>query len=198
MANTSSQIVKILIRYFSLLSVISTMKNATIVSITASAFTAIALTGCTLTLDAEKLETEISQGLTDQTGLVATDITCPEDQAIEAGNVFACEATLEGGQTLPIQVTQNDDEGNVNWNADEGLNNLRGLISAEALETQIAQGIVEQLGIETTIDCGGPYRVLLTGESFECTATANDGNGESATVQVTAEDDEGNVAWSLN
>ena len=147
------------------------------------------------TLDDEKLETEISQGLTTQTGLVTTAVTCPEDQTIEAGNVFNCEAALEGGQTLAIQVTQNDDEGNVNWSADEGLANLRGLISSEALETQIAQGIAEQLNIEATIDCGAPYRILLTGETFNCTATNNSGN--SASVEVTAEDDAGNVVWRL-
>ncbi|MEB3225095.1 MAG: DUF4333 domain-containing protein [Synechococcus sp.] len=155
----------------------------------------VVLTGCTFTLDDEKLETEISQGLTNQTGLVVTSIACPEDQAIEAGNVFSCEATLEGGQTLPIQVTQNDDEGNVNWNADEGLSNLRGLISSEKLETQIAQGIAEQLNIEATIDCGAPYRILLTGESFNCNASDNSGN--TASIQVTAEDDAGNVGWKL-
>lgn len=154
---------------------------------------AFSLAACTGTIDASKLETVISEGLLEQTALVTDTVTCPEDQEFAQGDVFFCNVTLEGGQSFDVEVTQEDDQGNVFWSADEGLQSLEGLISNQLLEEQIAQGIQEQLQLTTTVDCGGKYRVALKGETFSCTVTDEDGNSRPA--QIVANDNQGNVSW---
>ncbi|MCM1982729.1 DUF4333 domain-containing protein [Lyngbya confervoides] len=156
---------------------------------------ALTLAACNTTIDDAKVETAISEGIQTQTGLVANTVICPEDQKIEEGNTFTCKVTLEGGQSFDAEVTQTDDEGNIRWDAQKGLESLNGLISNAALEEQIAQGISEQLQVETSADCGGKFRIALTGETFECTVTDVQGNEQR--VQVEAKDDEGNVYWEL-
>ena len=67
-----------------------------------------------LTLDNDKLQQVIANGLQEQAQVTAT-VSCPDDRPIKAGDVFQCQALTEDGTTLTIQVTQTDDSGNVNW-----------------------------------------------------------------------------------
>lgn len=78
--------------------------------------TAAALTGCSAsTLDIDKLESTIATEMQQQLDLPAEPtVTCPDEVEIEAGNVFTCTAELDG-DSVEVQVTQNDDEGNVSW-----------------------------------------------------------------------------------
>ena len=83
----------------------------------ASAAMAVALfVACnsSLTLDNDKLQQVIANGLQEQAQVTAT-VSCPDDRPIKAGDVFQCQALTEDGTTLTIQVTQTDDSGNVNW-----------------------------------------------------------------------------------
>lgn len=78
---------------------------------------AAALTSCstTSTLDIDKLESTIATEMEQQLDLPGTPtITCPDEVEIEAGNVFNCTAEL-AGDSVEVQVTQDDDEGNVSW-----------------------------------------------------------------------------------
>jgi hypothetical protein len=62
------------------------------------------------------------------------------------------------------------------------------------VEQQITAGIMEQLDIEATVVC--PEIMTGTmGTSFECVAT--DFNGDQVIVDVTIEDDQGNVTWEI-
>jgi uncharacterized protein DUF4333 len=73
------------------------------------------LPACTATLDTQKLEDQIAQGLDEQLGTTGTTVDCPDDIEAKAGDEFECTATGSDGTTAKIQVTQNDDQGNVSW-----------------------------------------------------------------------------------
>jgi Domain of unknown function (DUF4333) len=80
-----------------------------------------ALAGCdgnftvTRFLDVDRLETTLTEGLEEQTGVAIESVECPEEVPMEAGNEFECIATDDQGNTGTIIVTQDDDEGNITW-----------------------------------------------------------------------------------
>lgn len=76
---------------------------------------ALALAGCTQVLDDQELESEISSGIEEQTGVTGVSVDCPSDVPLEQGNTFNCSATSDEGDVGQVQVTQTDDEGNVRW-----------------------------------------------------------------------------------
>ena len=159
---------------------------------------ATALSGCSVsiggsTLDTQKAEDEIATGIQDQTGIAVT-VSCPEDVEIMAGAQFTCTATDSDGNQGPVTVTQEDDEGNVQWDL-EGDNTLGGNnLNVRNVEAEIVKGLQDQAGITATVDC--PTTVPIeAGTSFNC--TAHDEDGETATVVVTQTDDKGNINWEI-
>lgn len=78
--------------------------------------TAATLSGCSATeLDVNKLESTISTEMQSQLGLdAAPTVTCPDPISIETGKVSTCTAELDG-ESVNIEVTQTDDQGNVSW-----------------------------------------------------------------------------------
>ncbi|MGH2381262.1 MAG: DUF4333 domain-containing protein [Candidatus Limnocylindria bacterium] len=81
----------------------------------------VALVGCggsftvTRYIDVERLESTLSDGLTQQTGATIQSVECPEEIAMETGNEFECTATDDQGNTGIVTVTQDDDQGNITW-----------------------------------------------------------------------------------
>lgn len=78
--------------------------------------TAATLSGCSASeLDVDKLESTISTEMQSQLGLdAAPTVTCPDPIPIEQGQVSTCTAELDG-ESVNIEVTQDDDQGNVTW-----------------------------------------------------------------------------------
>lgn len=68
-------------------------------------------------------------------------------------------------------------------------------INTAELEQQIKDELGSQSGVTpTSVDC--PQDVAAeAGDTFECTAVADDGS--VATITVTQSDDEGNVRWEV-
>jgi hypothetical protein len=87
----------------------------------AVALLALAVAACqlTLTLDNERLEQVIKDGVAQQTGVTLTDVSCPDDRPLKQGDEFTCSATAADGAAVVISVTQTDDKGNVNWQVTE-------------------------------------------------------------------------------
>ena len=82
----------------------------------AAALASVALAACqtTLMLNTDQLEQGIQEQIQSQTGLTVTGIECP-DRPIQQGDQFDCTVTTSDGQQLTVNVTQTDDQGNVNW-----------------------------------------------------------------------------------
>jgi hypothetical protein len=67
-------------------------------------------------------------------------------------------------------------------------------LDTSKLETEIKSGIERQTDVKMrSVEC--PKREVKVGDSFDCKATATD--GDTANVKVTQQDDEGNVRWRL-
>jgi hypothetical protein len=81
----------------------------------ALAVLAIAVAACSKTLDTEGLEAELKSQIEEQTPSTITSVDCPADVEAKAGEVFECTAEEGSGAMFTIQVTQRDDEGNVDW-----------------------------------------------------------------------------------
>jgi hypothetical protein len=73
------------------------------------------LVACGSVIDASALEAEIRDGVQSQAGVTLTEVVCPENRALSAGDVFTCTATANDGRTLEVTITQDDDQGNVRW-----------------------------------------------------------------------------------
>jgi hypothetical protein len=65
-------------------------------------------------LDTAVVEQQIAEALSGTTGRTTT-VVCPDDVMIAAGDTFTCTATTDDGRTAQIEVTQDDDQGNVTW-----------------------------------------------------------------------------------
>ena len=77
---------------------------------------ALAAAACTVsTIDVEALEEDIRTGFQEQADEELPDVGCPEDVEPAQGDVFLCTATADDGTVYTIEVTQQDDEGNVVW-----------------------------------------------------------------------------------
>jgi hypothetical protein len=149
--------------------------------------------GCGATIDMDKAGASISEGITQQMSLPVASVACPsESRPLKAGDVFECTARAKDGGNLIVQVTQTDDQGNVNWTVVRSEN----LYDMEAAAATIQEGIAEQTGVEATVTCGASrWRTGKPGDTFAC--EAEDGDGEIQGVVVTVEDDAGAIGWKL-
>lgn len=68
-----------------------------------------------ISINIDRLEETISEGLATQLDATITSVECPEDIVLEAGNDFECTATDDQGDTGVVTVTQHDDAGNITW-----------------------------------------------------------------------------------
>jgi hypothetical protein len=76
---------------------------------------AVPLAGCgTSQLNTDKAETEIEKGLKSQLNLTSVDVQCPSEVEIKAGSKFECPVTA-GKDKGTVEVTQQDDQGNIRW-----------------------------------------------------------------------------------
>jgi Domain of unknown function (DUF4333) len=70
---------------------------------------------CSRSLDTAGLESQLQAGLQERLGITVSSVTCPDDVEAKADVSFQCTAVGESGSTTTISVTQEDDQGNVNW-----------------------------------------------------------------------------------
>ncbi|TLW94446.1 DUF4333 domain-containing protein [Saccharomonospora piscinae] len=60
--------------------------------------------------DQNSMQSDVQGLLEDSFGLTVESVSCPADQAVEEGNSFSCEATVNGEQQS-VQITVTSDEG---------------------------------------------------------------------------------------
>jgi len=150
---------------------------------------ALLVAGCTNVLDEAKAESTIRDDLAKQLGASVASVDCPADRAVKAGDVFECTAKTQDGQDLAVQVTQEDDQGNIEWELTTELLNVDDLLSV------LGEWLPQQGVTPKAIDCP-KARVLKAADTFDCTVTADD--GRTLTVTVIQDDDQGNVSWELS
>lgn len=151
-----------------------------------------ALAGCgarsAATIDAAKLNNQISTGLAQRLDIPAPPVHCPASQANRQGTTFRCSTTVDG-QALGITAGVSDSQGNVHWQPRDAL------ISAPRTAAAIDRQFGAQLHSPITSDCGrNRLSVVAVGASITCEATVS---GAARQVTVTALDLAGNVDLSL-
>ncbi len=148
--------------------------------------------GCSRTLNLEAVRTAIEDGLEKQLGFAIATVKCPESRQALVGDTFECTADGEKGAKVTVKVTQEDDQGNVEWE----VVTSEGLLDITALVQQIRQGVSEQASVEVSVNCGPQkFREAVPNESFDCLAT--DPDRAIHTVAVTMTDAQGNVNWRV-
>ena len=160
-----------------------------------SAITLVLLGGCSVSVEETKqLNTGKAEGvirsfLQGKLGSPVDEVSCPPREA-KQGDVFQCTARVEG-QPVLLQVTQSDNEGNV----DVVL--VQAIIDLKQAVTLVEQQVGAAKGIPVQADCGNQrYLVKDPGSTFDCRATPKSG-GASSRVVVTVKDVEGNVDLRL-
>ena len=67
------------------------------------------------TLKIDELEPQLANQLDTQLETTGVTVDCPSEVKAVAGATFECTATLSNGDTIALEVTQKDDNGNVSW-----------------------------------------------------------------------------------
>ena len=80
---------------------------------------ALVLAGCG-SIDNEKVQNGIKDGIEKQTNVKVRSVSCPEGRSIKKGDRFTCKVTATNGSTGQVDVVQSDDKGNVRWNLRRG------------------------------------------------------------------------------
>jgi hypothetical protein len=152
-----------------------------------------ALSGCSISiggsnLDIQKPEDEMANGIQEQTDIAVT-VSCPEDVEMKVGNDFTCTATDAEGNQATVAVTQEDDEGNIEWELMGGTD-----LAGRDVEAEIVKGLKDQNGVTATVDCPSVVPIEAN-TSFNCTATSD--GGDTATIVVTQTEDQGSYTWEV-
>jgi Domain of unknown function (DUF4333) len=128
------------------------------------------LTACSKTLDVSKIQESIKEDVIKKGGTSLQSVFCPKDIKPEASQTFECVGELEGGNAFVIAVTQEDAEGKVKWD----IPNAKGILNLEKLQAIFLASVKPAKGEPPEINCGGIYRAVKPGDSFECIVTMKD------------------------
>jgi hypothetical protein len=85
-----------------------------IIALASIAATALLVSACSSSIDVDSLEQQVQTGLAEQLGGTWT-VQCPDSMEVQAGLTANCMATNEAGESLNVDITQEDDQGTVSW-----------------------------------------------------------------------------------
>lgn len=164
-----------------------------IVRLGALAGLAVLGSSCSQHLNMSRIENRIQDDIERQgRRLSLKAVICPNRVTKQAEAYFRCVGELPDGGQFTINVTQQDDQGNVAWDVPSS----KVLINLASLEEKIQEGTKEAVGKSLAIDCGHTYRASKRGDSFECdvvgAGSVASGRVESVLVNVGGD---GNLTW---
>jgi hypothetical protein len=131
-------------------------------------------------MDFGKLESAITEELNKNYAGISQQVSsveCPRGAEPETGETFVCNADVDGN-TVRVQATMTDDEGNVDFSTMDVLFDLATTANG------LSKTITEDQGFDVTVTCGEGLKVVEIGKSFTCEAA--DPEGATRTVKVTA------------
>ncbi|MGK7913639.1 MAG: DUF4333 domain-containing protein [Synechococcus sp.] len=152
-------------------------------------FASIGLTACSFefsvggqNLNSRRLKEFLDTEVETQTGLVITNVSCPEPRPIQEGDVFECELTDDKGATVFATVTQTSDDGDISFS----VTGSRGVVDLRIIERQVSSQIKAQL------NCGQNYFHGDIGETHVCLIPTSNNR-----VFITVTSENGDVDWRL-
>jgi Domain of unknown function (DUF4333) len=112
----------------------------------------------------DRIAQAIQDDVIKQGGTSLKAVTCPKEIKTEVGSAFECIGEIDTGYTFTIAVKQNDDKGNVVWD----VPNAKGLLNVAKLQTLIQESLQAELGTRPVVACGGTYKPIKAGQTFDC------------------------------
>ena len=155
---------------------------------------ALGLTACGNRLDTADIEANIHADIERQgRRLTLREVRCPSDVSRQAGAYFRCVGELDPEGTFTINVTQQDDRGNITWE----VPNSTVMLNLPTVEDTIQQGLSQAFGKRALVDCGTAiYRVNQPGDRFQCQVVGGLETGSSTVDSVLVRiDPDGNLSW---
>lgn len=148
--------------------------------------------GCSLDddLDMERAEAALESEVGRYYGVRVEEVDCPEDVAMEEGGTFECTVTV-AGQQLPVEARQDDDDGNVTFEAAAAVVDV--VAKTAELQAAIAE---DNPGAHLRLFCGDqPVLVVAPGGTFDCLMEGPD--LPPRRVVVTVEDVDGTTTFTV-
>ncbi|PSR17661.1 hypothetical protein C8255_11405 [filamentous cyanobacterium CCP3] len=152
------------------------------------------LTACSNRLNTADIEANIQADIERQgRRLTLREVRCPSDVSRQAGAYFRCVGELASEGTFTINVTQQDDRGNITWE----VPNSKVMLDLPTVEDTIQQGLSQAFGERALVDCGtATYRVNQPGDRFQCQVVGGIETGSSTIDSVLVRiDPDGNLSW---
>jgi hypothetical protein len=142
------------------------------------------------TLNTAELQKDITQLTQEKAGVPATDVSCPADREIKAGDQFTCTAQVDG-QAAKFTVKQQDDKGNVHIQLDNTL------VVVSQLEDLLSKQVASDVGFDVTSSCDASgHKVLIDGIGKQVRCTVTDASDHSNSIDVEATvDEQGHVSY---
>lgn len=141
----------------------------------------------------EKLESDIHDKLTKEyteLGHTPSAVDCPRlKPAPKTGDSFICTTTVDDQSNLKVRI-----EVTVGENDTVSYRTLDTVYDLKIVAGKLSPDVSKDQGFPVTVDCGEGVKVVAVGKSFDCTAT--DRSGNTRTLRVTADPDEGS-RWQL-
>lgn len=150
-----------------------------------------AAAGCSHTIQMDSVTQSVTDGIAAQLGLQVDAVACPAgERDAKAGDEFECTVTPKEGGRLTVKVTQQDDQGSINWT----VVRTEGLLDLAKVEASVQKGLKDQAQADATVSCGGRWKAAKQGDTFECQAKT--AAGDAVAIAVTVTDNESNIEWS--
>ncbi|MBE7380497.1 MAG: DUF4333 domain-containing protein [Leptolyngbya sp. SIO1E4] len=151
------------------------------------------LTGCFNRLDIDAIEREIETEIESQSRRISlAEVRCPRDVYRQSGAYFRCVGHLRPEGQFTINVTQQDNQGTVDWDVPSS----QVILNLAKVEAKLQEDFAQQFSKRAIVDCGELYRVNQPGEQFECQVIGGANLGQDAvTALLVRVDPEGNLNW---
>ncbi len=136
----------------------------------------VALVGCNSTLSLGSLRQSITDKLA-EVDVKVTSVDCPNDRPAKKDDTFNCTVTMEGGQSITVQVRQTDDAGSLSFDVGKQVFATRNVVP------ELERGLKGSGFAAVVVTC--PKGIVIPGGAgtLTCTATA-DGQGFVITVPI--------------
>ncbi len=130
---------------------------------------ALALGGCTETLDIENAERTIGEDYAGKVqGAEVRSVDCPDDVSADIGTTATCTMTLANDVRLEVALNVTGEDGRVSWET------VSGTLPGPLVERQVQDALERSVGKRPdAVSC--PARVAMkVGSKTRCTLTAGD------------------------
>lgn len=151
------------------------------------------LGACTNRLDTPEIEAEIKADIERQGRRISLKaVRCPDNVPRQAGAYFRCVGELKPEGEFGINVTQQDEQGNVTWDVPSS----EVILNMVKVEAELQEQLAEEFSRRAIVNCDEAYRINQPGERFECDVVGGlavgQGQIDSLLVRINPE---GDLEW---